>query len=55
MKKLISLFFAVVSTTFLFVGATQAAEKFDVIGRSATPAIAGSLTDGPTMPCQSQD
>lgn len=53
MKKIISLTFAVVSTTFLLVGATQAAEKFDGLARSAVPSIAGMRSEGPTMPCTS--
>ena len=55
MKKLVSLVFAVVSTMFLFAGATQAAEKFDTIGRSATPALTGSVMDGPALPCGNPD
>jgi hypothetical protein len=54
MKKLISFIFAVVSTTFLFAGATQAAEKFDVLGRSVKPS-SGSVMDGPAMPCTEQE
>lgn len=53
MKKIISLTFAVVSTTFLFVGATQAAEKFDGLARSAVPTIASMPSEGPSMPCSS--
>jgi len=52
MKKLVSLTFAMVSTMFLFVGATQAAEKFDSIGASATPA---TVMDGPSLPCASEE
>ena len=51
MKKLISLLLAVASTLFLFVGATQAAEKFDTNAQSKTTAISGTVMDGPTLPC----
>lgn len=51
MKKLTSLFFAVVSTTFLFVGAIKAAEKFDSIAKSTTPAHTGSFANMPGLPC----
>jgi hypothetical protein len=51
MKKLTSLVLAVVSTMFLFAGATQAAEKFDSLARSAVPAISGSQDSMPDLPC----
>ena len=51
MKKLTSLFFAVVSTTFLFAGAIKAAEKFDLIAASSKPALAGSFEGMPGLPC----
>lgn len=51
MKKLISLTFAVVSTTFLFVGATQAAEKFDILAQSSAPSISGKLSEDQAPPC----
>lgn len=51
MKKLISLILAVTSTTFLFVGATQAAEKFDGLARAAIPAVTGSSSNMPGLPC----
>ena len=45
MKKVTSLIFAVVSTMFLFVGATRAAEKFDPIKHSTATVITGMATD----------
>lgn len=51
MKKLISLTFAMVSTMFLFVGATQAAEKFDGLAQSSTPMVSAAATDLPPLPC----
>ena len=51
MKKLTSLVLAVVSTMFLFAGATQAAEKFDALGRSTVPSISGPTSDMPGVPC----
>ena len=51
MKKFVSLFLGVVSTTFIFAGATQAAEKFDGLARSAK-LNSGPVMDGPSMPCQ---
>lgn len=51
MKKLSSLIFAIVSTLFLAVGATRAAEKFDSLGQTNTPSIAGPKQDGPVPPC----
>ena len=51
MKKITSLILAVVSTMFLFVGATKAAEKFDATARSALPAIAGAVEFLPLPPC----
>lgn len=52
MKKFVSLFLAVVSTMFIFAGATQAAEKFDGLARSAK-LNSGPVMDGPTLPCGS--
>jgi hypothetical protein len=51
MKKVISLSLAMVSTMFLAVGATRAAEKFDVTGLQKTPSIANPAPDGPALPC----
>ena len=51
MKKLVSLVFAVVSTMFLFAGATQAAEKFDTLSAGKASNLTGSVMDGPSMPC----
>lgn len=51
MKKLVSLLFAIVSTMFLFAGATQAAEKFDTITDGKVSNLNGSVMDGPSMPC----
>ncbi len=34
MKRISSLIFALISTMFLFVGATQAAQKFDPVARA---------------------
>ncbi len=48
MKKIISLTFAVVSTTFLFVGATHAAEKFDGLARTTGSDV---LHEGPSSAC----
>lgn len=50
MKNILSLILAVASTMFLFVGATQAAEKFDSIG-SKTTSLSGTVMDGPGLPC----
>ncbi len=50
MKKLISLLLAVASTLFLFVGASQAAEKFDSISTKST-SLSGPASDGPALPC----
>ena len=52
MKKLLSLILAVASTMFLFVGATQAAEKFDTLGKGNAASLSGTVMDGPTIPCQ---
>jgi hypothetical protein len=54
MKKLLSLALAVASTTFLFVGATQAAEKFDTLG-SKDLSLTGTIMDGPALPCQTSE
>jgi outer membrane murein-binding lipoprotein Lpp len=51
MKKFVSLLLAVVSTTFLIAGATQAAEKFDGLAKSASTGNSGSYLDGPTSAC----
>jgi hypothetical protein len=53
MKKTTSLLFAIISTLFLAVGAARAAEKFD--GRAGKDTSAGSLMDGPAMPCSMPD
>lgn len=50
MKKILSLILAVASTTFLFVGATQAAEKFDTLSNKDL-SLTGTVMDGPTLPC----
>jgi hypothetical protein len=55
MKKLTSLILAVVSTMFLFVGATKAAEKFDSTARCALPAIADAVELLPLPPCSVPD
>ena len=39
---------------FLFVGATQAAEKFDTLG-SKDLSLTGTVMDGPALPCQTPD
>lgn len=50
MKKLVSLFFATVSTMFLAIGAARAAEKFDSnAGKSAS--LSEMVMEGPTAPC----
>jgi len=52
MKKSTSLFFAIVSTMFLAIGAARAAEKFDShAGKDAALSGTGSVMDGPGMPC----
>ena len=51
MKKMLSLLLAVASTLFLFVGATQAAEKFDTNVQSKTTSLTGTVMDGPGLPC----
>jgi hypothetical protein len=51
MKKLTYLIFALVSTMFLAVGATRAAENFDSLGQSDKPSLAGPRQDGPCPPC----
>jgi len=51
MKKIVSLILAVASTLFLFVGATQAAEHFDAIGKSKSTTISDAVMEGPTLPC----
>jgi hypothetical protein len=55
MKKSISLLFAVVSTTFLFVGATQAAEKFDALATETTPASSDVESNLPPPPCMGDE
>jgi len=55
MKKLLSLLLAVASTMFLFVGATQAAEKFDTLSNAKESALSGTVMDGPTFPCATDD
>ena len=50
MKKFTSLFFAIVSTMFLAIGAARAAEKFDAhAGKDGS--LSGTVMDGPGMPC----
>ena len=51
MKKLTSLILAVVSTMFLFAGATKAAEKFDSIAHAARPVLAESVDGLAALPC----
>jgi hypothetical protein len=51
MKKITSMLLAVVSTIFLFAGATQAAEKFDGLARTATPTVSGSALELANGPC----
>jgi len=51
MKKLLSLILAVASTMFLFVGATQAAERVDTLGNSKATSLSGTVMDGPGLPC----
>lgn len=51
MKKYTSLFFAIVSTMFLAVGAARAAEKFDTQSGSDLSLNPGSFMDGPGLPC----
>lgn len=51
MKKLISLTFAMVSTMFLFVGATQAAEKFDGLAQGSSHTLVSAAPDLPPAPC----
>jgi hypothetical protein len=55
MKKLLSLLLAVASTMFLFVGATQAAEKFDTIGNGKSASLSSTLMEGPGLPCVTPD
>jgi hypothetical protein len=50
MKKSTSLFFAIVSTMLLAIGAARAAEKFDGHLDQNASSVA-SVTDGPTLPC----
>lgn len=40
-----------VSTMFLAVGATRAAEKFDVTSQGKTPLLSDQVFDGPGLPC----
>jgi hypothetical protein len=51
MKKTVSLLLAVVSTMFLFAGATQAAEKFDQLAESPTRARTGDSVELSSGPC----
>jgi hypothetical protein len=52
MKKITSLFFAVVSTMFLIAGAAKAAEKFDTTNHDKMPALTKEVFDeGPALPC----
>jgi hypothetical protein len=51
MKKTVSLLLAVVSTMFLFAGATRAAEKFDQLAASSTQPSFGSSGELATGPC----
>jgi hypothetical protein len=51
MKKLTSLIFAMVSTMFLFVGATQAAEKLDALAPVGPQAISESVALASALPC----
>jgi hypothetical protein len=51
MKKITSFLFAMVSTMFLFAGATRAAEKFDGLVRSEAPVITGAMAQLPAAPC----
>ncbi len=51
MKKIISLLLAMASTMFLFVGATQAAERFDSVGNNKSTSLSGTVMDGPALPC----
>ncbi len=50
MKKSTSLFFAIVSTMLLAVGAARAAEKFDNQSRK-NASLPDTIMDGPAMPC----
>jgi len=51
MKKIASLFFAMVSTMFLVVGAAKAAEKFDATNQGKSPLLSKEVFDGPSLPC----
>jgi hypothetical protein len=56
MKRILSLLLAVASSMFLFVGATNAAEKFDSIARSPNATLSTSLAeDPPGLPCSVPD
>jgi hypothetical protein len=56
MKRITSLLFAVVSTTFLAVGAAKAAEKFDTTKQEGkTPMLTDQVFDGPALPCVTPD
>ncbi len=55
MKKLTSLALAVVSTMFLFAGATQAAEKLDPLARDSMPAVSATNPPQLPMPCDVND
>ena len=52
MKKTPSLLLAVVSTMFLLLGSSRAAEKFDAIGHTAkVTSFSDTVMDGPSLPC----
>lgn len=51
MKKAISFVFAMVSTMFLFAGATRAAEKFDSIASGPTSTSTIAVGELPPTPC----
>ena len=51
MKKITSLILAVVSTMFLFVGATKAAEKLDTLVPAGPQAISDSAALSSALPC----
>lgn len=55
MKKLTSLALAVVSTMFLFAGATHAAEKLDPLAHESMPAVSDTNPPQLPMPCLNND
>jgi hypothetical protein len=55
MKKLTSLVLAVVSTMFLFAGATHAAEKLDPLAHESMPAVSDTTPPQLSGPCGSID